>query len=95
MSPRAVATILVLESSWEKTGDEEDPASRLLATLVVNGVSFHLEAFRVTDLENGQRPAEGLTESFNDWARAASPDGPFETVSIFDADYVIFASPYC
>ena len=91
-----MASLEIPESEWHETGAVGD-RSHLLAAITVNNLDFHVEAFEVNDLDPfGQVAAQKYhDEAFERWSAAASPDGPFETVSIGGRNYVLFMSPFC
>lgn len=87
--------ILIPVDQWEKCGSEEDPASRLLTTIYINGISMHLEAIAIEDHFNSHIPVTAFQEEYEAYYRAAGADGEFTPVTIAGRQYVLFASPFC
>jgi len=91
-----VSDIEIGDSEWQSTFPEEDRRSRLHKSITLNGVQFHLTAFRVKMEDDiqivGCPEHEGEFECYSD---AACPDGPFETIEINGADYVVFGEMAC
>lgn len=85
------------EHEWEWIGPEGNGArDRLLCTepLVINGVMFHVEAWRVgMAVGNTQFAHYGDLDAIADALGAA--DKPFRTVEFWGEPYVIIISPYC
>lgn len=88
-------SIDLMAITWDETGMEADPAARLLAHIQIGPVNMHLEAWAVTDNEEGEQV--GLPESWRDqeldqlqgWMETA-----FDTVEINGREYVLIATPY-
>lgn len=90
--------LAIPDDVWEPNGDlTDDPRACLFATLRINGVSHHLEAWAVTTIDGYSQHADHpeYTESFEQLHDAVSADGNFETTRIADRDYILVASPYC
>lgn len=90
--------IHIPDEAWEKTGDcggNEDPAARLLTTVVINGVSHHVEAFAVEVVDDTQIPHPNFDTEFEGIHQMSQPNGRYQTVSIMERDYVLSMSPYC
>lgn len=84
---------------WDACGPDEDPKSRLIATLTIGGVHHHLEALAVVNDEKGEQIPVGdecgpVSDQFIKCDVAFSGDGPFETVEIEGRTYCLFMSPY-
>lgn len=90
-------TTLTWEAIGTSLGPDVDPRGRLLATLILGGASFHVEAFEVRqDDKLGQVGVDDDVHIiFSEFANAAGGDGPFETVEIEGRDYAVFMSPFC
>jgi len=91
--------IHIPEEAWEPTGksggEDEDPRARLLATLIINGVSHHLEAFAVTVVNGIQEPHPRFEHEYEGMCQMSQPDGQYNTVTIAGREYVIGMSPFC
>jgi len=91
MSDRRVVVLTIPEDAWieDRSGD------RLIAILVINGTFHHLEAIRVVEDDDGiQKPAsEELAEIFDAMVQIGS-EGPFDTVTMRGAEYVLVATPF-
>ena len=83
---------------WEQTGDEDDPAARLLTSFSINGCMFHLEALAVTEHERDGERTEQRYDDAPGWIMTAiedSADGrPVSTVEMQGRKYVLIATPY-
>ena len=84
--------------AWEDASiGEEIPRSRLLATLLFNGISHHLEAIEVKWHESTltQSAVCALCDDIlTSYGEATGADGPFSTVTIDGRSYAIFVTPY-
>ena len=81
---------------WEKTGSDEDPSSRLLGGLSINGINHHLEAIAVEETNHLQHVADPtFEEEYDGMCAVSGPDGKFQTVIINDRKYVLVMTPYC
>lgn len=86
------------ESAWKDSGiDDADPKARLLAHVVIGGVSYHAEAFEVHRPGGVQcarsedfQPEFGALELMRE-----GDDGPFAETTIGGRQYVIVIAPYC
>lgn len=88
--------VTIPDSDWEPTGSDTDPRSRLLASVRVNGVACHIEAFAVlgTYVENEQqRIADPYFE--DEWRGICliEPEEAMATLEIQDREYVLVAFP--
>lgn len=91
--------LVVPDDAWDWCGDEEqDPSrrTRATATITINGVMFHLDAWLVKDSEpfETQEMVEGDSD-VDAIHGAVYADGSFETVTIEGREYVLVATPYC
>lgn len=94
---RQPININVPADQWEPNG-EDDPLAVLTGpTLVINGLSMHLEAWQVTlnEPDGTQDPTTEVEIEFDQLHIAVHADGHFQTLRIGDRDYVILASPHC
>ncbi len=92
--------ITIPPEAWEPTGsgdpakpeEGDDPTSRLLTSVWINGTPMHLEAYAVTD-EDGQRAAD---EAFADDLASLQniQDTSFRTTTINEREYVLVATPH-
>lgn len=86
-----------LTAEFENAGSEADPTSRLFGTLYLFGVGHHVEllAVEIGDTEY-QHAADGEFDSmYEDVYRAASADGPWQTIDIGGREYVAIITPHC
>jgi hypothetical protein len=76
---------------------ETEPNSRLLGTIHINGVSFHVEAIQITvDKEGAQQSAAPETyDAFNEIYSGIGAEGPLRTIEHDGKEYAIFIYPYC
>jgi hypothetical protein len=87
-----VRTIEIADGDWMNGGVDDD---HLTAILVINGTFHHLEAIRVIeDADGHQRAASPAFEESLDALYALGGDGPFDTVTIRDASYVLAVIPF-
>ena len=83
--------------TWEPTGSDENPSSRLLGTLYISGYPLHVEAYEVRqDEQVGQTTVDKMFEDdLNHYYAAAScMDGCFDTIMIGGREYIIVATPF-
>lgn len=84
---------------WEDASiDEERPRSRLLSTLLFNGICHHLEAIEVTWHESTSTQSAACLlcdDILRSYGEATGADGPFSTVGVDGRAYAIFVTPYC
>lgn len=90
--------ITIPDDAWSGTYPDNDPQSRLHVSVVLNGMLFHLTAFRIkarwSELGGLQEPDnEAHRPEYNRWCSAAGLGEPFEEISIMGRQYVVFASP--
>lgn len=93
------------EGIWEgaPVHPDESPFSRLLSTVFIEGVPHHLEAIQVVhippDDEQEWETQEGTTPGTDDllarYHEVAGGDGPFLTVKLGGAEYVLALTPFC
>jgi hypothetical protein len=84
------------ESEWQPNPGFEDPLVGLTGpTLVINGLSMHVEAWQVTDTGIDQDPAATWSEEYNLLHAAVHADGSFQTLRLHGRDYIIVISPHC
>jgi hypothetical protein len=91
--------IAVPKDAWAFTGPERAPMSRLMAQLEINGCPLHLEAYQVTttrrDVPNIQMAEDPeFDDVLEHLQRAVYGDGPWQTVELFDREYILVATPY-
>lgn len=83
---------------WEPTGSDDNPRSRLLATLYIEGWAFHVEAYEVKEKEGSYFHVTSDTmfeDDLDHYYAAANADGPFQTIRIEGREYVIVMTPFC
>ena len=79
-------------SAWQPAAED---GSRLITTVVVNGLPLHLEAIEVSTDEYGiQRGCGDADESLATIHEVVGAEGHWQTVTIGGRDYVLIASPY-
>lgn len=80
---------------WEQTGSENDRRSRLLASAIINGRHFHMEAYATDPDASEQRLADSWFE--DEWRGLCllEPDGAFETQEIEGRAYIVILRPHC
>lgn len=82
----------ITDDAWMNGGVGDD---HLTAILVINGTFHHLEAIRVTEDEDGhQCAASAAFEESLDALYTLGGDGPFDTVTIRGASYVLAVIPF-
>jgi hypothetical protein len=94
---RAPAVQVHSADVWEEAGSDEDPASRLLATIWVEGIPCHLEALKVEWPEDGvQEVADPMFESNFQGMGYIYEGGPFHTTTIegWEGRYVFNLTPF-
>lgn len=93
------STLHIPNSRWEACGDElaGDRHDRLLTTIVVNGCPMHLDARRIIADDGSQQAfaAGAYPDDAGPLSDALGADGPWQTIGLGDAEYVLFASPHC
>lgn len=82
--------------TWEPTGSDENPQSRLLSTLYISGYPLHVEAYEVRrDEQVGQTTADKMFEDdLNHYYAATCLEGRFDTIMINGREYIIVATPF-
>lgn len=89
--------VRVPEHLWRNTGPEDDPSLRLLATCIVNGIAFHMEAYRVA--KQGTQDLDNNTTGFFDteWNSLCGLQdyGAYQTLEIRGKPYVLVITPHC
>lgn len=87
---------------WQPIGEEPndyeprwgDESSVLLASITINGLAMHVEAYEVFT-EGDVQESRQREENFGLYHSAAGADGHFTTTTIGGRQYVLFATPYC
>ncbi len=92
MTERHIRSITVHDDDWMSGGADRD---HLTAILVINGTFHHLEAIRVLDDDDGHQHATSpdFADSI-DVLYALGGDGPFDSVTIHGASYVLVVIPF-
>ena len=91
MNKRPILSITIPDEAW--LADES--CDRMIAVLVINRTHHHLEALRVERDSSGiQRATRSDIQESLDAMFTIGHDGPFETITIGRADYVIVVTPY-
>lgn len=95
-----------LEAEWKEEGPDVDPRLLVRACWYIDGIGFHAEAIRVTRDEDGiqQIDPHGLSadhhycrnirRAFEAFNENIGPNGGFQTIKMFDADYALFIYPF-
>ena len=83
-------------SKMEPIG-ENDPKTRLLGTVRINDVPFHVEALQIKrdEEEVQQAAAPEMYDYFNEIYAAVGAEGPLYTIEHDGREYAIFIYPYC
>ena len=71
---------------------------KLHASITINGTLFHAVAIAVLmhSREQCQIPVcLHHDEEFDDLSHTHGGDGPFQTIPLYEHDYVVFISPHC
>lgn len=91
MSDRRVVVLTIPDEAWME-GRNRD---HLIAILVINGTFHHLEAIRVIEDDAGiQKVAsDDLAETFEAMYQIGG-EGPFDTVTMRGAEYVLVVTPF-
>lgn len=79
-------------AEWEAVRDDR---SWLKSTIVVNGVSLHVDAFEIEPGVTMQAASGEVGATLADLHEAVAADGPWETLRIDGRDYVLIATPFC
>jgi hypothetical protein len=76
---------------------ETDPNARLLGTVRINDVSFHVEAIQIKPDKEGaqQSAAPEVHENFNEIYSGIGAEGPLRTIEYNGKEYAVFIYPYC
>lgn len=93
-----ILQLTVPPDAWEEVGDEDDPRNRLIATLYLNTLPMHLEAYEVyVDPDNGLQVTKcsDLADLVVDLHYGFGADGHWQTLDIEGREYLVFASPHC
>lgn len=99
-------SITIRPEAWVRTGSDaeqtdDDPASRLLTSIVINGTHMHLEAYAVKEADGETHPYSkgdqiAADQMFED--DVATFQGVFEcafdTTEINGRDYILIATPH-
>lgn len=86
-------TITIPDEAWAKSGSDEDETSRLLATLIINGVHMHLEAYALKPDQDEQTFADPEFSDVDECFFRIT-DTATEKVTIMGREYVLLATPY-
>ncbi len=90
--PTRIRDLVIPEDDWMNGGDDNN---HLTTILVINGTFHHLEAIRVIEDEDGrQHAASPDFEDSIDAMFTIGGDGPFDTVTIRGATYVLVVIPF-
>lgn len=95
--------VMISNEQWRENGSEygDKPWARLITTLRVNGVAFHLEAIAVEEDAKCTLVAcdPAFESDLNALADLAEPSGQWDTMPIrrngIEREYVVFATPHC
>jgi hypothetical protein len=91
-----ILNLSIPDTEWKPLDGLDDPLSGLTGpTLVINGLSMHMEAWQVFEEAEGQVPADEWQEEYVDLHAAVHAEGSFSTVKIGDRNYIVVISPHC
>jgi len=79
---------------WVDSSDNDD-RSRLLATLQLDDVNFHVEAYEATEGDGVQQFKGAYGDTPEKVYEAIGCDGPWYTVTIDGREYVLIITPFC
>ncbi|WP_062120406.1 hypothetical protein [Aureimonas sp. AU40] len=83
---------------WDEIGEDDNPRSRLLAHIEIGPVSLHLEAWEVTERDDGngseQVAVEGSARTDDLDRLQTMMDCAFTTLDMNGRSYVLVATPY-
>jgi hypothetical protein len=89
--PTRVRDLTVPDDEWMNGGTP----NHLTTILVINGTFHHLEAIRIIEDEDGrQHAASSDFDGSVDAMFTIGGDGPFDTVTIRGATYVLVVIPF-
>ncbi len=86
---------LDLEYTGDTFDEDGDEKTRLLGTLVIAGVSHHVELVQVETDKDGVQRAVGPYDDVIDALAAIDCDGGWHTIEHEGREYVAHMSPYC
>ena len=87
-------TLGIDETEFRACGADENPKSKLVAELIINGIPHHLMALEVTEEAGIQEGADNIEEEFNELFLAFGAVGNYQTVKIGGRLYALFVDPY-
>jgi hypothetical protein len=91
VSRRPILSITIPVEAWLADHGRD----RMIAVLVIDGIHHHLEALRVErDSAGIQRATRTEDQASLDAMFTIGHDGPFDTIAIGRAEYVIVVTPY-
>ncbi len=78
---------------WEETGPDNDPKSRLLTQITINGCNMHLEAWQIHSDSDDQVAKWGTLQ--DDLGTLQNMmDCDFQTTKIGQRNYVLVCTPF-
>lgn len=91
--PARIYDLTIPDDAWMNGGENAD---HLTTILVINGTFHHLEAIRIVedDDEQQQHASSPEFEASIDALYELGGDGPFDTVTIRGATYVLVVIPF-
>lgn len=97
--PFNTPTMTIPLAAWEPTGSDDKPRSRLLAHVLINGQSFHCEAYQVTSRRRNYRGLDNqvpVDSTFDECFAGlfTIDEGAKQTQRIKGRDYVIVIYPH-
>ena len=90
-----VVNVQIPSAAWEEVGPEEDPGAGLLAHVRIGDCDFHAEAFAVKQFRQEQYAVDpGMEDRLTALGDVDGDGGPFQTLRMFERDYVLVIYPY-
>ncbi len=88
------ASIIIPHKAWDLTGDEDDPSSRLYASIEINGLAMHVEAHAVKNDKDGNQVAANpyFQREVENYQNAQ--DTGFTTIRMRGRNYIIVCTPF-
>ena len=83
------------DGAWENNDGVEPEGTRLLTTILLNGVLMHLEAWEVYIDDAGVQQHPTHPEDLDKLTDLMGADSPFHTWEINGRRYIVIATPFC
>jgi hypothetical protein len=91
----APPTIPLAHLTFEPSGPEANPRARLLATIKIGPTHMHLEAYEITEDDQGVQRAVVYDEDVEKVYAGVNAEGGWQTTEIDGKEYVVIATPFC